>query len=868
MALLQALTTGVTGMINHQLILDTTANNLANVNTPGFKSSRVDFATSLNQTNFGGSAPTSIDGGRNPEQLGLGVTTGAVDVDFSQGSLQSTGRNFDLAISGRGFFQMARVDSTGNATESFFSRVGNLTFDKDNNLVDQSTGLKVLGKQTDPAGTTLGNLIPINTTDNQSLDAVQTKVVNFQGNLSSAAGALQGPSLTTAFPLLAVDPNNNSSVANENTVLSQTQAFNLNSGLTPFTIPASPDRTIYVVGTKPNGDSYAGQFDINPWTNTVQDLMNSINTVFSQGNNVFGQVTLSNGVMTAAGIGDGKGFSLFLGERNPIQGTANLPAVGATPAGANGGPTSTVNATTTQFASFTSTVADAGAYDPTFTINGTVTTSSPITIKVKVGGVAVQSLTLQPATYNNGQTFQLPSFPNVKPNDAVTYEVVGPAIGNNLTFDFATVSHGLDDATGVSYSGVGVARTIGSHTVQAGEAGLLQPTFTIPADTYGGANGTLRVAVKINGVEVGTITPTGVLAAPTAFSLSSYPHVKVGDVVSYEVSGNKATAAPITTATQIVADNNSSNLTSDTDADGIPDMFQSGSSTDINAWQYEKASNATMDWYRIRFSPAWVTSSIPVFDKNGGSHILQAAFLRTGTESTTQNGLTSVTNDWDMLLNVKPEDGQMVDDLVAGVKFDDKGRFKGAANLGSTAHGTAISDSNIYVGTPIDNSIRVNWRTTGTSVMNMDLGTANSTNGLTGFGTGSTAAAINQDGNANGALASLSVSPNGNIIGLYSNGKSVPLYQVQVATFANPGGLTNSGNNLWQVSSNSGDPIVRQPGTAGSGAITAGALEGSNVDIASEFTRLITAQRGFQVNARVIQTADSILQELAGLIHG
>ena len=868
MALLQALTTGVTGMINHQLILDTTANNLANVNTPGFKASRVDFATSLSETSFGGSAPTSIDGGRNPEQLGLGVTTGAVDVDFSQGSLQSTGRNFDLAVSGSGFFQLARVDSTGNATSSFYSRVGNFNFDKNNNLVDQSTGLKVLGKQTDASGNTLGNQIPINTTDNQSLDAVQTQTVDFQGNLSSAAGALQGPSLTTAFPLLQVDPNNNSTVATENTILSQTGAFNSDSGLTPFTVPASPNRTIYVIGTKPNGDAYAGQFTINPWTNTVQDLMNNINGVFSQGNQVFGQVTISNGVLTASGIGDGKGFSLFLGERDPIAGTASLPALGATPAAATGGTVTTANATTTQFASFTSNVGDAGAYDPTFTVNGTTTTSGPITINVKANGTTVQSLTLQAGTYTNGQTLQLPSFPSISPGDAVTYEVVGPATGSNLSFDFSTVSHGLDDATGVSYSGLGSARTIGSHTIQQGEAGLIQPSFTVPADTYGGANGTLRVAVKINGVEVGTITPSGTLAAPTTFSLSSYPHVKVGDVVTYEISGNKATAAPITTSTKVVADNNSQNLTADTDADGIPDMFQSGSSTDINAWQYEKASNATMDWYRIRFSPAWVTSSIPVFDKNGGSHILQAAFLRTGTQSTTQNGITSVTNDWDMLLNVKPEDGTMADDLVTGVKFDDKGRFLGTANLGSTAHGTALSDSNIYVGTPIDNTVKVNWRTTGTTTMSMALGTANSTDGLTGFGTGSTAAAINQDGNANGALTSLSVSPNGNVIGLYSNGKSVPLYQLQVATFSNPGGLTSAGTNLWQVSSNSGDAIVRQPGTAGSGSITAGALEGSNVDIASEFTRLITAQRGFQVNARVIQTADSILQELAGLIHG
>ena len=92
-------------------------------------------------------------------------------------------------------------------------------------------------------------------------------------------------------------------------------------------------------------------------------------------------------------------------------------------------------------------------------------------------------------------------------------------------------------------------------------------------------------------------------------------------------------------------------------------------------------------------------------------------------------------------------------------------------------------------------------------------------------------------------------------------------YQIQIAVFSNPGGLTNTGGNLWKVSSNSGDPIIREPGTAGSGTLTPGVLEGSNVDIASEFTRLITAQRGFQVNAKVIQTTDSMLQELAGLIR-
>jgi flagellar hook protein FlgE len=317
----------------------------------------------------------------------------------------------------------------------------------------------------------------------------------------------------------------------------------------------------------------------------------------------------------------------------------------------------------------------------------------------------------------------------------------------------------------------------------------------------------------------------------------------------------------------LVNDANSSNLTADLNTDGIPDMFQEGSTIDVNAWQYEKATNETINWYRMRFAPEFVASSIQVYDENGGSHILETRFLRTGTRSVTNGSNIDRYNGWDMMINLKPEDGVLVDDLVTGIQFDEQGRFLGSANLGSTVHGTALADSNIYVGTPIDDSIQVNWATTGTATMSMDLGQANSTTGLTGFGTSSTGAAINQDGNANGELQTLSVQPNGNIVGLYSNGKSLPLYQIQIAVFSNSAGLTNSGGNLWKVSSNSGDPIIREPGTAGSGTLTPGVLEGSNVDIASEFTRLITAQRGFQVNARVIQTTDSILQELATLIR-
>ena len=148
--------------------------------------------------------------------------------------------------------------------------------------------------------------------------------------------------------------------------------------------------------------------------------------------------------------------------------------------------------------------------------------------------------------------------------------------------------------------------------------------------------------------------------------------------------------------------------------------------------------------------------------------------------------------------------------------------------------------------------------------MFMNFGQSRTFNGLTGFGSASTAAAVAQDGYGDGKLDSLSVTPEGDIIALYTNGISRKLVQVPLTTFRNPEGLTGAEGNLWQRSTSSGDPIRRIPGE-NAGFITSSALEGSNVDIATEFTKLITSQRGFQVSARVIQTTDRILEELANL---
>jgi flagellar hook protein FlgE len=117
-------------------------------------------------------------------------------------------------------------------------------------------------------------------------------------------------------------------------------------------------------------------------------------------------------------------------------------------------------------------------------------------------------------------------------------------------------------------------------------------------------------------------------------------------------------------------------------------------------------------------------------------------------------------------------------------------------------------------------------------------------------------------GSAQGSLESFSLGNDGSITGVYSNGLRQVIGQLALANFANPSGLTKSGNSSYAVGDNSGSARIGVAGTGGRGTLTAGALEMSNVDLAQEFTGLIIAQRGFQANSKVITTSDQILQDL------
>ncbi|MGC9669202.1 flagellar hook protein FlgE [Planosporangium sp. 12N6] len=137
--------------------------------------------------------------------------------------------------------------------------------------------------------------------------------------------------------------------------------------------------------------------------------------------------------------------------------------------------------------------------------------------------------------------------------------------------------------------------------------------------------------------------------------------------------------------------------------------------------------------------------------------------------------------------------------------------------------------------------------------------------GMSSYAGRSTVSSRSLDGSAMGSLQSFTISPDGTLVGVFSNGLKQPLAQIAMATFNNPNGLEKAGGSMYRTTVNSG---VAQLGTAGSGGrgdLQNNSLEMSNVDLAQEFTNLIIAQRGFQANSKVISTSDELLNDLVNL---
>lgn len=229
--MMRSLYSAISGLKNHQIKMDVIANNIANVNTTGFKRSRVTFSTMLSQTLKGASSATVTAGGTNPMQVGLGASLSSIDQIMTPGSAQSTGNPTDLMINGEGFF--ALKTSSGNTV---YSRSGAFSLDSAGNLVEPASGAFVL----DPTGTTI--TITPNTYSSYSIDGTGTITgIKASDGLSTTIGHIQiatfpNPAGLTNIGGSFYTPSNNSGAA---TAYGDTTPYPTGTSLTPNAVEMS-----------------------------------------------------------------------------------------------------------------------------------------------------------------------------------------------------------------------------------------------------------------------------------------------------------------------------------------------------------------------------------------------------------------------------------------------------------------------------------------------------------------------------------------------------------------------------------------------------------------------------------------------------
>lgn len=181
--MMRSLFSGVAGLKNHQTRMDVIGNNITNVNTTGFKASRVNFQDILSQTMQGASSAQGNRGGTNPKQIGLGMGVASIDTIFTEGAPQTTGKQTDLYIQGQGFF----IVSDGNT--EYYTRAGNFDFDAQGNYLVPGSGLKVMGWMADAAGVinTSADISSIQIPVGTTMAAKPTTSYDFINNLSADA---------------------------------------------------------------------------------------------------------------------------------------------------------------------------------------------------------------------------------------------------------------------------------------------------------------------------------------------------------------------------------------------------------------------------------------------------------------------------------------------------------------------------------------------------------------------------------------------------------------------------------------------------------------------------------------------------------
>lgn len=845
---MRSLWSGVSGLQAHQVAMDVEGNNISNVNTTGFKYSRADFGTMFSQTVKIATAPTDGRGGSNPLQIGLGVSVSSTTRIHSQGSVQTTDKNTDVAINGDGFFM---VSDDGGLTR-YLTRSGDFKLDAYGNFVNNA-GFVVQGwninwdTQSIDSSRTPQNIF---IDPGMHIPAAKSTEVAIKANLNSGLNIGNA-----ARPLYALD-----SVHGFNKKTGETKDENDN-GITQFYTTSKNSMEVTEKGVDAgslfNGSgqglnlregqgiwmSFAdSKFTTNGLNITGFDANNKANqqnVVFwgSENQKTRLDITLNGVAIQNADITSLDQAIAYINTfTNPQEGREGTGIVASK--NANG----------------------TGIIFTNRNENGTTDNMKNINLVVNQANSAGE---LWNATWQQGQNNF--TFAEVNQNQNVsTWTATGG--GGNLPNITGPTNAAVITAHKYTYSS-SPQNIPPMYNPDGGPAfndndnnPATKPTDPASGNYWDALRGSLyntdvrvfrttedlrellqrdaRYGVDYNG--------NGAFAAE---DINQKVTITVSDDGRFTVSNAKQDSQIPANALQAQAQTTTAkdlsfNVTAYTDAlgkvstnDAFTKIFKAFDGVQTAGSQKKESEQLKLSAF---------SAGLEIYDSLGSKHTLEVQFVK---QSTTQDG----GNEWQMIIRVpEPAEinttGEGPNNIVVGTA-----RFNNDGSLASYNPKTLNFSPNN--GAAPNQQIKLSF---GTSGSNDGLVSSNSASTLTGQAT---------DGYTSGNLKpdAIRVDDKGNILGEFTNGKTFAVAKIAMASVANNSGLEEIGGNLFKVTANSGAIVVGEAGTGGRGEMKTSALEMSNVDLSRSLTELIIIQRGYQANSKTISTSDQMLQTLIQL---
>ncbi|MBP7562667.1 MAG: flagellar hook-basal body complex protein [Candidatus Cloacimonetes bacterium] len=904
--MLRSLYSGITGVKNQQAQMDVISNNIANVNTTGFKSNRITFADALSETISGARGTAGNFGGANPVQIGRGSVISSVDTNYKQGSLDSTGQVTDLAINGKGFFVVT------DGTRRFFSRAGALQVQDDGSLMSQGGNYYMMGRAADtdgnlPSTTAIQKIVlpfgrkePAKATSNIDL------YCNLDKNGSKIEEWVGGKAFT-------VDEKS----ANSSTDLAEIDGLTMHLG-----------DVIEITGTHRDGTKV--MYDNQNWTftygkdgTTVQDLMDKINQAYNSTSTDGSTCTIDQ---------NGK-FRLI----------------------ANSGGENNTTIFLTATSKHTASTETHESEDPIRNINYKMSAlEDPLPATIDVDGMVFQSTDSNAANYFDGNytinqmldalNGQTPSAGEYyaqinETTSIVSIYKVGEAASmydstNTVSVQNVSVTSDLMDVSGaylttgsqIKIEGTNPDGTYKSATftygsIESGYSGttmkdllaLINSTFYGVTATIDNTTGKIKLTDDSTGKSFSSISlsnigdtqgfnidftteeftmTTGLTIGNTTIDTSDLSLIELNDLDSVTTDyvegdtvevfatlidgatksvsftyGDVANGYDGTTLKDLIDKINNSNefagMTASVNSEGKIVFTDSSLSDDYNYTSFQIVESVHSDGTSNTGSGLAADFSGNAGTNNSVVQLPSFAVQiegETGKHSTTIDVYDNIGQKHTVELNYTQDTQPGTNKWFWDIVIDDG---KIAPHSGNSGTVTFNEDGSLKAFL-YDNgdSLKFNAPGGGEVSINLNAGNAGSFTGMTQLASASTNVAIQQDGYALGVLNNINVDDQGIISGIYSNGVTKTLAQIALANFTNEAGLQKEGNSLYSSNGSSGNAIIGWAGENNKTVIKAGYLESSNVDLTDEFAKLIISQRALEANSKVISTADTILSTI------